>query len=103
MNRLLKIFAKCEQDILKRFGNDTASLESKGPPKWSPETWGWVDERVRTFEEVAEWATPQEKQTIRSWLGASVEEYNEKDVIVRACFEHVVQTVDKFLNDKGHS
>jgi hypothetical protein len=103
MNRLLKIFSKCEQDIHKRFGNNADLLEAKGPPRWSPETWGWVEQRVSLFEEVAEWATPQEKQTVRSWLGGSVEEYNAKDAVVRACFEHVVATVDRFLNEKGHN
>lgn len=100
MNRLLKIFAKCEQDIHKRFGGDIELLEKKGPSRWTPEQWDWVEKRISQFEDSDSWATDEEKRTIRTWLGKSVDEYNAKDVIVRSCFEHVVQTVDNFLSRK---
>jgi hypothetical protein len=103
MNRLLKIFAKCEQDIHKRFGGDAEVLERKGPTRWTPEQWIWVDQRISEFENSDSWATQEEKRTIRIWLGKSVDDYNAKDAVVRSCFEHVVQIVDSFLNSQQHN
>lgn len=102
VNRLLSIFAKCEQKIHNDYGSDPDELEKGAPPKWSKDQWEWFQKRVELFEKEADWATPQEMRTLRDWLGESVEELNEKDAIVRACVEGLVYTVNSFLKSKGH-
>lgn len=101
-NRLLKIFFKCEQSIHDRYGNDPDMIERGAPPRWSQNQWDWFQERVSLFESEASWATREEFQTLKGWLGASADELNAKDAIVRSCVEGMVHTVNKFLRSKGH-
>lgn len=103
INRLLACFARCEQQIHNKYGNEAEELEKGAPPPWSQKQWEWFQERVVIFEKEADWATPEEIRTLRDWLGESAQELNEKDPIVRACVEGLVYTVNSFLSNKGYS
>jgi hypothetical protein len=101
-NRLLGIFAKCEQSIHDKYGSDPAMIERGAPPPWSQKQWEWFRQRVELFKTEADWATEEEMRTLHNWLGESALELNAKDAIVRSCVEGLVHTVNQFLHSKGH-
>jgi hypothetical protein len=103
VNRLLASFARCEQKIHNKYGNDPEELAKGAPPPWSQKQWDWFIQRVDLFAKEADWATPEEIKTLRYWLGTSAKELNSKDPVVRACVEGLVYTVNIFLKSKGHN